>query len=137
MQRRAKGTGRIPSARATDSTPRASTAIEMRRNHLTFPRPLTHDLLETVIRTLDARVLRVTVVDLRDGTFFGQIDLQSGPREHHIDARSSDSIAVALGTGAPIFVARHVMDAAGLDRRTLERDGYQGTPVPLDMRHTL
>jgi hypothetical protein len=114
-------------------------AISLRLAHQQYPRPLTHDLLQRVIETLDAHVIRVTVIDLRDQTFIGQVDLRSGRREHHLDARSSDSIAIALGTGAPIFVAKHVLDAAGLDRATLERDGYQGTPVPLplDVRHTL
>jgi len=112
-------------------------AISLRLAHQQYPRPLTHDLLQTILSTLDAHVVRVTVVDLRDATFFGQIDLRSGRREHHLDARTSDSIAIALGSGAPIFVAQRVLDAAGLDRETLERDGYQGTPVPLDVRHTL
>jgi len=112
-------------------------AIQLRLAHQEYPRPLTHDLLQTIIRTLRGQVVRVTVVDLRNETFIGRVDLRVGRREHHLDARSSDSIAIALGANAPIFVARHVLDQAGLDRQTLERDGYQGAPVPLDVQHTL
>lgn len=69
-----------------------------------FPRPLTHDLLSLVVDGLKARVARVVIGDLREGTYFASLVLERGQEVVSIDARPSDSIAVALRTEAPLFV---------------------------------
>jgi uncharacterized protein len=96
-------------------------AIRLRLDRKTPPRPLTHDLLETMIRNLGGKVTRVNIDDLKDNVYLGKIYLDQGERRLEIDARPSDSIALALGARAPIFAARKVIDQAGLTRRDLER----------------
>ena len=79
----------------------------------TPPRPLSHDLLATLIRDLGARVDRVEVTALRDGAFLAELAV-SGPRGgHRLDARPSDGIALALRVGAPVYMSETVLDAAG------------------------
>jgi bifunctional DNase/RNase len=82
-------------------------AVEMEK--VASPRPLTHDLLRNVIAALDASVERMVVDNLQENTFFASIYLRSGSGEHRLDARPSDAIALALRTGAPIFVTRDVL----------------------------
>jgi bifunctional DNase/RNase len=76
------------------------------------PRPITHDLLKTILDTLGAALLEVTINDLRDGTFYAVLTLDASPNE--IDARPSDAIALAIRCGAPIFVAENVLAEAGV-----------------------
>ena len=69
-----------------------------------FPRPLTHDLLQIVIEGLKAKVARVVIADLRENTFFASVVIQRGEEVLSVDARPSDSIAIALRAKAPMFV---------------------------------
>jgi bifunctional DNase/RNase len=101
--------------------PAEGLAIEMRLKKVSLPRPLTHDLLEDVIEALGARLLRVEVDDLKGDVFFGRLVLDQKGKQITIDARPSDSIALALGLGAPIHVAKRVLDRAGLPLGDLEK----------------
>ena len=78
------------------------------------PRPLSHDLMITLLDNLQAQVVRVEVTRIEEGTFYAEITLStpSGPRV--IDARPSDAIALAVRADAPIFVADEVLDDAGI-----------------------
>ena len=69
-----------------------------------FPRPLTHDLIQLVVDGLKAKVSRIVIADLKESTFFASIVIESAGEVLSIDARPSDSIAVALRAKAPIFV---------------------------------
>jgi bifunctional DNase/RNase len=69
-----------------------------------FPRPLTHDLLFLVVEGLKAKIARVVIADLRENTFFASVIVQREAEVLSIDARPSDSIALALRAKAPIFV---------------------------------
>jgi bifunctional DNase/RNase len=73
-----------------------------------YQRPLTHDLLVNVIESLRGKVSRVVITDLKDTTFFANIYLDGGHGAVPVDARPSDSIAVALRTRVPIFVVDEV-----------------------------
>lgn len=86
-------------------------------------RPLTHDLIKNIFEELNARVLRVEVVALREDTFYGNIVVQANGRILNIDSRPSDAIALAVRTHVPILVARSVMDVAGI---TPEKDLQSG-----------
>ena len=79
-------------------------AIAMELSGVGPKRPLTHDLLKRVLETLDARVLRIDITELKEQTFFAVIHVEANGEEKLIDARPSDSIALALKTGASIFV---------------------------------
>ena len=96
-------------------------AIRMRMERQTAPRPMTHDLLETVIRNLGGKVTQVLIDDLKDNVYLGKIHISQGAKAMEIDARPSDSMALALGTGAPIYAARKVIDQAGVKNQELER----------------
>jgi bifunctional DNase/RNase len=69
-----------------------------------FPRPLTHDLIQLVVDGLKAKVSRIVIADLKESTFFASIVVERDGEVLSIDARPSDSIAVALRAKAPIFV---------------------------------
>lgn len=77
-------------------------------------RPLTHDLIRNVFRELDAEVMRVEVVALRDDTFYGNIVAEANGRSLNIDSRPSDALALAVRAHVPILVSRSVMDMAGI-----------------------
>ena len=77
-------------------------------------RPLTHDLLRSVIGTLGGSLSHVLINDLSDLTFYARIVLQHDGEEIEIDARPSDAVALAVRAQAPIYVAEHVMDQASI-----------------------
>jgi len=76
------------------------------------PRPNTHDLAKRLLNGLDARVTRVVVTELRSGTYFAILVLQSEGKRIEIDARPSDAIAIALRTQAPVFVREALFEAS-------------------------
>lgn len=75
------------------------------------PRPLTHDLLQSVLTQLAAPLQRVVITEMRDQTFFAELECERDGTPFKIDARPSDAIALALRAGASIFVADEVMTA--------------------------
>ena len=98
-------------------------AIALQIENVRTPRPMTHDLLRSVIENLSARVERVVVCELKENTFYAKIHLQSGNDAHTIDARPSDAIALALRTSSPIFVDETVIqNAKGVDASTDSMD---------------
>ena len=91
-------------------------AIAMKRENVAAPRPMTHDLLESMVRTLGAKVERGVIHDLREGTFYAVVHLRRGADALVVDSRPSDAIALALRMEAPIFVEPEVLDkSAALD----------------------
>lgn len=85
-------------------------AIDRRVRDRATPRPLTHDLLATVVGRLGARLERMVIADLRDNTFFAALHFRTAAgAEEVVDARPSDAIALAVHLGAPIFVAEQVL----------------------------
>ena len=77
-------------------------------------RPLTHDLVKNVFTKLNARVVRVEVVALRDDTFYGNIVAEFNEHTLNIDSRPSDALAIAVRSHVPIFVHASVMESAGI-----------------------
>jgi len=80
-------------------------------NEIPFPRPMTHDLLLKAIQALGGKVERVVITDLRDNTFYATIVLRDDKGAKELDARPSDSIALALRAKAPIFLSPKVQKA--------------------------
>jgi bifunctional DNase/RNase len=83
-------------------------AIELQMKGEVFERPLTHDLLKTAVESLGASVVKAAITELRDNTFFAKIYLQRDNEVYVIDARPSDSIALALKSRANIYVSNEV-----------------------------
>lgn len=88
-------------------------AILMAQRNIATPRPLTHDLASSLIRALDATLERVIVDELRDGTYFGALELKINGRDGPIlvDTRPSDGLALAVRSNAAIFVSPAVLEA--------------------------
>jgi hypothetical protein len=87
--------------------------IDFRVRGERFPRPLTHDLMDTMIETLGGEVVFVHVDKLRGGVFVGSVHVWDGREMHRIDSRTSDAVAIAVGHEVPIYVAPGVLEEAG------------------------
>ena len=86
-------------------------AIERKIKGQRTLRPLTHDLLTSVIAEMGAHLTRVVVSELREGTFFAKLILEKEGQEMEVDARPSDAVALAISSSAPIFVDESVFEA--------------------------
>ncbi|GAG23037.1 unnamed protein product, partial [marine sediment metagenome] len=87
-----------------------ATAIAKELQELEFSRPLTHDLMRDIVDTLGARVDRVEILELRDGTYYAELVIvDSGGQTRRIDSRPSDAIALALRTGSPVFADEQIL----------------------------
>jgi bifunctional DNase/RNase len=91
-----------------------ATAILLALEDVDLPRPLTHDLMKSVIETLGAYIERVEITRVEEGTFYAALIVRGEERTLAIDARPSDSIALAVRTGAPVYVAEDVMELAAV-----------------------
>jgi len=90
-------------------------AIKLKLSGIQPPRPLTHDLLNATIRALGAQLIKILIDKLENRTFFAKlVILDRDGKEVFIDARPSDSIALALRADVPIFVDDTVLDEAGV-----------------------
>lgn len=78
------------------------------------PRPLTHDLILSMIEALKAELLRIEIHDLRDETFYARLVLRIEGREILVDSRPSDAIGVAVRALCPVFIAENVVEEAGI-----------------------
>ncbi len=91
--------------------PMEATAIAYAQQGLVPARPLTHDLLRDVLQALDVQLQTVNITELRDGIFYADLIFSNGKE---VSARPSDSIALALRTGATIFASDEILDEAGI-----------------------
>jgi bifunctional DNase/RNase len=92
-------------------------AISLALNEVKLPRPMTHDLLLAAIGQLDAKVVSVNVVELKEGTYYAELEVLQGGKRKLIDCRPSDGIALALRAEAPISVSTQVLEQAASDKR--------------------
>ncbi len=99
-----------------------ATAIALALEGVQPQRPLTHDLLKLVAETLGAKVDRVVVTNLEDGTFFADLVMTRNGEEVVVSSRPSDAIALAARTDAPLFAAPEVIDEAGVE---IQLDGQE------------
>jgi uncharacterized protein len=85
-------------------------AIDRRIKGHVMPRPMTHDLLASVIHEMGGRLVRICVTDLKEHTFFANLVIERNGDEILVDARPSDAIALAVANDTPIFVEEHVLN---------------------------
>lgn len=90
------------------------------------PRPMTHDLMLYMLTSLGATVLKITIEEIIDSTFYAKIQLRKDEEIITLDARPSDSIALALRANAPIFIAKSVLDETGI---IMKEDEIQGESI--------
>lgn len=108
-------------------------SIALAMSNVKAARPLTHDLIATIFDRLEIEIARVVISDLIDNTFYASLYLLQNNKEFHIDSRPSDAIAIALRTGAPVFVDEDVInkqDSAMLDSlmKSREKREEEGGP---------
>ena len=104
--------------------PSEAESIAMKLQDVSVPRPLTHDLLNTVITSLGATVNHVVVSDLSNDTFYAKVVLQHNGTAMEVDSRPSDAIALAVRTQSPIYAEEPVLEKAGV-----EMDLETGKPI--------
>lgn len=103
-----------------------ATAILLSLEGAEPPRPLTHDLMRNVLENLEVLVERVEVTRLEDGTFYAALVLRGEERTLAIDARPSDSIALAVRTGSPIYVSETVLQEASVPAELIDSSESEG-----------
>jgi len=91
--------------------PMEATAIAFAQQGMVPPRPLTHDLMRDILQALKVELSQVNITALRDGIFYADLVFSNGAE---VSARPSDSIALALRTGAQIFASEEILDEAGV-----------------------
>lgn len=92
--------------------PEEAKAIALAIEGVPVPRPMTHDLLRDTISALGAAVISVTVTELRDRTFYAELELRIADRAVRVSSRPSDAIALAVRVNAPIYASEEVLDEA-------------------------
>jgi bifunctional DNase/RNase len=115
--------------------PWEATAIAMRLQGVAPERPLTHDLLGSVIATLGGRLERVVIVSLADETFHARLVLVTPDARHEVDARPSDAVALAVRLEVPIYAAPDVLDRAA-KMFDLEEGGDEDEPADAEQRRS-
>jgi hypothetical protein len=103
--------------------PFEANAIAMKLKKIGSQRPMTHDLIHSILLSLESQVVKIVVNDLKENTYYALIYLNRRGEELIIDSRPSDAIAIALAVDAPIFVSDQVIEKA----RTIdmEKEGDQ------------
>jgi len=89
-------------------------AIAVKLQGISVPRPLSHDLLHSVIGALGATLNSVVINDLKGDTFYAKIILNANGGQTEVDSRPSDALALAVRAGVPIYVEEAVLDKAGI-----------------------
>jgi uncharacterized protein len=110
--------------------PAEASAIAMELAGVKFARPLTHDLLKQLIVGLGAELRKVIITQVKDNTYYAELHIYRGDTVIQIDARPSDSIALALRLKSPIFTSDSLLSVTSVD--TGDPSGEPTGPTPLD-----
>lgn len=129
-----EGTRRIP---IIVGTPEAqSIAIALERIHT--PRPLTHDLLTSLLSAYQVKIQHVLIYKFEDGIYYAEISCSDGERKVTIDSRTSDAIAIALRVHCKIYILQDILDDCGVETEGLrsgnadEEDDFNGQSDPAE-----
>ena len=112
-------------------------AILMKLQSQAPPRPMTHDLLSDMLEQLGAQVIRITVTELRENTFYAQITVAQDGAEIEVDSRPSDAIALAIRAEAPIFAANQVIEESAIEFEGEDVDQEQLEAEVAKFKHSL
>ncbi|MDH4119425.1 MAG: bifunctional nuclease family protein, partial [Acidimicrobiia bacterium] len=100
-------------------------AITAALEGVTPPRPLTHDLMASVIESLNAQIERIVVTELRNNVYYAELILTVEGREIVVSSRPSDAIALSVRTGAPVLASSSVLDEASIEFQDEELNDVQ------------
>ena len=114
-----------------------SIAIKMEK--INMPRPLTHDLITNISQAFGIKLTEIFIYKFEDGIFYSELTFNDGERQIIIDARTSDAVALAIRTKAPIFTTREIIDETGFimevtgeNSYTLEKDTKVDNEIKLE-----
>lgn len=118
--------------------PAEADAIAIKLQDVSVPRPMTHDLLGSIISTLGGDMTHITVCGLESDTFYAKIGLQAEGKALEVDCRPSDAIALAVRAQVPIYVSDDVMDKAGImldgDGKPITSEKTEETQKPIELQ---
>lgn len=103
-----------------------ATAMATELEGIKMARPMTHDLLRSVLSEMGGSVEAVEITELKENTYYAQIYLNAAGRQLSIDSRPSDAIALALRTKSPIYVAKEVLEASSILQQSEENRDTEG-----------
>ncbi len=107
-----------------------SIAIKMEK--INMPRPLTHDLITNISQAFGIKLTEIFIYKFEDGIFYSELTYNDGDRQIVIDARTSDAVALAIRTKAPIFTTREIIDETGF---IMEVTGENSYSLEKDTKH--
>jgi len=99
-----------------------ATAIALAMEGVEPARPMTHDLVKTLLERLETNVDRVLITELRDGTYYADLVLALADEEVVISSRPSDAIAIATRTGTPVYAERDLLEEAGVEIHDVDEE---------------
>jgi hypothetical protein len=117
--------------------PEEARAIALALEGVSTPRPMTHDLMRDVLNAIDVRVVSITVTELRESTFFAELELLIDGRTVRVSSRPSDAVALAVRVEAPIFASEEVLADAAMPAPEETEDEEQQEEVVDQFREFL
>jgi bifunctional DNase/RNase len=103
--------------------PAEAISIDIALRKETTPRPMTHDLLKSIMENFGIGIDKIIIDDLDEQVFYARLMLRNGARDIEIDARPSDCIALAVRSDAKIFIEQGILDKVSIDRKDIEAAG--------------
>lgn len=105
-------------------------SIAMKMNNKKSPRPLTHDLITTLLTVFGAKLEKVLIYDMVNDVFYAELHLKKAETPLIIDARTSDAIAIAVRAECPIYIREEVMKVVGMEIETTDDSVEDDTKPP-------
>ncbi|HHV43793.1 MAG TPA: bifunctional nuclease family protein [Firmicutes bacterium] len=112
--------------------PAEANAITIQLEGIQPPRPITHDLIASMLEALGAKIVKVVITDLRDETYYARIYIETDKGQIDVDARPSDAIALALRTDCPIYISEQVAAKAMVNNKPIDEEEIEQFKQMLD-----
>jgi len=97
-------------------------SIALKMNNKKSPRPLTHDLINSILNSFDAELQKVVIYDMVNDVFFSELHIVKDNIPFVIDARTSDAVALAVRSESPIFIKSEILDIVGTEVEPIEQE---------------
>ena len=103
-------------------------SIALKMNNKKSPRPLTHDLIKSILSSFDAELIKVLIYDMINDVFYSELHIMRDEKLLIVDARTSDAVALAVRTDCPIFIKSDILDIVGTEVEVNSEDVKTATP---------
>ena len=90
-------------------------SIALKMNNKKSPRPLTHDLIKSILSSFDAKLVKVLIYDMINDVFYSELHIMQAEKLLIVDARTSDAVALAVRTDCPIYIKSDILDIVGTE----------------------